>query len=443
MKPKLQTARPPELRTHLEFNLGLEDLAFGYWFYYYASLALTPVFFRSAPAQATLVDGIIQTIFLLLTLTWVWHRHRLQRTHFSWSFPSKMVVLYLLWAGVTLLWTHADSVPVAFSYWAVAVVVIITAYLLVCCGSIERIADKSMRGAVLGALVLAVTTVATFRGGFDADRLGDLEYLHPNQLGRAMAITALCALHLAIQARSSKQRWFYGSAVLGLLATLVASVSKTSIAGFVLAAMVYIAGSKVSRRTKLAIGGAIVALMLAAAPFLIDRIETYSRGIHGDAFETLSGRTTLWSDTWDMICDQPVVGYGFYSYRDYGPQIFAMRVPMAHNEWLQLWWTYGIIGVIISVAIYAGLVKQWYRGRKLPSIAPQANLAMALLILAWVRGVTEAATIGLVYELPMVVLMSAWMALPLRAVVPVRTPVRVTTVPIPVPAGRYENSAGS
>jgi exopolysaccharide production protein ExoQ len=408
-------------RGPLSFTLrfGIEHIAFGYWFYIWGvSLAMTPLIFRQSPATATVLSGIMDVVFFTFTLAFLWQQNRVGRLRAGWFGPIKVVATFLLWAGVTLCWTRCATPEIAFAYWLQSVLQVGLVLMLVCGGDAVRVIRKSLEGAVVGALFLVPILLLNYRGGAGEDRMGDPMFFHPNQVGRAMAITGLFAMYLATQSPRGWRRWFWGSSGLVLLGVLVASFSKTSLVGFFLAVAFFILSSKAVRRVKLALAAAVVVVLLVSTPFMIASFDDYSRGIHGNAIETLSGRTTLWADTWDLITVNPIVGYGFYSFRDYGPQIFEVRVPMAHNEWLQLWFSYGLIGVLIAAAIYVHLALVALRARRRPETNPQASLALALLILALTRGLTEAGTTGLVYELIIVVLMTAWMVLPLRRRVP-------------------------
>jgi O-antigen ligase len=419
-------------RGPLSFTLrfGIEHIAFGYWFYVWGiSLLMTPLVFRQSPATATLLSGIMDFIFFTFTLAFLWQQNRVARLRLGWFGPVKVIAAFLVWAGITLCWTRCATPEIAFAYWMQTVLQVGLVLMLVCGGDVVRVIRRSLEGSVIGGLFLVPILLLNYRGGAGEDRMGDPMFFHPNQVGRAMAITGLYAIYLATQSHRGWRRWFWGSTGLVLLGVLVASFSKTSIVGFFLAAAFLILSSKTVRRVKLGLATALIVVLLVSTPFMIASFDDYSRGIHGDAVETLTGRTSLWADTWDLITVKPILGYGFYSFRDYGPQIFEMRVPMAHNEWLQLWFSYGLIGVLIGAAIYVCLALVAFRARGRPETNPQASLALALLILALIRGLTEAATTGLVYELTIVVLMTAWMVLPLRRRIPATVSSGATTSP--------------
>ena len=94
----------------------------------------------------------------------------------------------------------------------------------------------------------------------------------------------------------------------------------------------------------------VLGVALVAVPLVLNRMyESEGRS----RVESFSGRTELWQQTLDMIRDRPIQGYGFLSFRDYGPQPFSdIRVVHAHDEWLNLWFTLGLVGVVLAAASY-------------------------------------------------------------------------------------------
>ena len=111
-----------------------------------------------------------------------------------------------------------------------------------------------------------------------------------------------------------------------------------------------------------------------------------------------------------MIRDNPVLGYGFFSFRNYGPQIFSdIKLVHAHNEWLNLWFSLGLVGVVLALLIYATYLRQMFRASKWPQSAPKTALAIALVSFTLVRGITEA-TNSLVYPMALMFLILLWTA---------------------------------
>jgi exopolysaccharide production protein ExoQ len=239
-------------------------------------------------------------------------------------------------------------------------------------------------------------------------RLGDEDLLHPNSIGNYTGVALLCTIYLGLKAaRRSWARIFWMGVGAVLLITLLRSGSKTALGAFAIACFTYFLRSNRPRWQKVAAGMVVVLASLVAVPLVLNRVyqsEGRSR------VESFSGRTELWQQTWDMIRDNPIKGYGFLSFRDYGPQPFSdIRVVHAHDEWLNLWFTLGLVGVALAAGTYYTYFRQARRASRWGLTAAPAALAMSLLVFSLVRGVTEAAN-GLVFPMALMLLTLFWIA---------------------------------
>lgn len=391
-----------------KYHIKVEDVGFWFWLVTGAKSFLVFLFFKDNAALGTLVGGLLSAGFaFFLTLPLL--SGRLPQKNFRWPTAAKLLLAYLLWSAVTLLWTYADSRFIAFSYWAVLALDVLVVFLLVNLGQVKQVAIKSLHGLTWGALILAC--VALLSPGTEDNRLGNESFLHPNVIGNQLAIASLCSIHLVLQLHgrpAERLRWVLISSVLTF--TLLQSLSKTSIISFLGAVMVYIFASKISIKKKVVLALLMVGGIAVSYGALEAYVTQYVSISQGKQLETFTGRTLIWETTWQMIQENPLWGYGFLSFRDYGPQIAAIRLYTAHNEWLQNWFSLGFIGLALSILVYG--TYYWYIQRiaKDRSSIPQVTLALALLVYGLIRGTTEGALGGLLYPLPLMLLMLAWVA---------------------------------
>jgi O-antigen ligase len=198
--------------------------------------------------------------------------------------------------------------------------------------------------------------------------------------------------------------------LLFLLFTLLRSLSKTSILGFLIAALVYVIRSKISIQRKItlvSVAAVIIAISSAALSSYLDKYLNEQQG--GAALETASGRTVLWEIAWQMIQENPIWGYGYLSYRDLAPQVIALRLVHPHNEWLNVWFNLGGVGLVLVVLTY--LTYAWQVLRAAQARLPQEALGLALLVYFLIRGLTEASVADFcVYPSSLMILMLGWMS---------------------------------
>lgn len=386
----------------------VETIGFLFWFF--AGVKPVLVFlFANNPATATLVLSVGDAVFFgALAFAFITRMvlHRMGESEIVWPAAAKLMFLFLAWAAVSLLWTRSDTPGSAVGYWGLIALDLLVVVLLFRLGDLEIVARRSIEGLVLGTAMMSVMALLFLaRSGA---RLGDEDLLHPNSIGNYTGVALLCTIYLvAHSARRSWMRILWMGVGAVLLLTLLRSGSKTALGAFAIACFTYLLRSSRPRWQKVAAGLVVVLGSLVVVPLVLNRMyqsEGKSR------VESFSGRTELWQQTWDMIRDNPIKGYGFLSFRDYGPQPFSdIRVVHAHDEWLNLWFTLGLVGVVLTAASYYAYFRQARRASRWGVTAGPAALAMSLLIFALVRGVTEAAN-GFVYPMTLMLLILFWIS---------------------------------
>ncbi len=103
------------------------------------------------------------------------------------------------------------------------------------------------------------------------------------------------------------------------------------------------------------LGGAVLGSVWAASPMFQQRIQ---EAINAEG--SAGWRLDTWRDTMVMIQDAPILGFGPGSYKwRYSPyQTWETNiwVDYTHNEYLQLWAEYGLVGLIIMLLIVGSIV---------------------------------------------------------------------------------------
>ncbi len=117
-------------------------------------------------------------------------------------------------------------------------------------------------------------------------------------------------------------------------------------------------GRRISFGLPLAVVGvALLAISGLAWYFLNQQFGT------GKVLENLNGRTQIWSRALEQWTLSPVTGTGARSFEYYEPSFRDLRIPwvtwndtdvdaiFAHNDWVQLLADYGLIGLVLAVAV--------------------------------------------------------------------------------------------
>jgi O-antigen ligase len=125
----------------------------------------------------------------------------------------------------------------------------------------------------------------------------------------------------------------------------------------------------------------------------------------GNEAETLTGRVGIWNYVWERSIEQPWIGHGFHSFRNVIPAFGPFEAWHAHNELLQLFYTYGVVGILLFIAVYGGLFLQI---RRLSGRSYKAFF-YSLLVFTAIRGLADTDRFELTLPLWFVFLISSLM----------------------------------
>jgi exopolysaccharide production protein ExoQ len=275
---------------------------------------------------------------------------------------------------ISLGWSQAP-LDAAAGYWLSWTADVAAVWFLLREGDPKTKAAAIMKGFVWGACIVAA--IAWAIPAAEDLRLGDLLFLHPNLLGFLFSIATFMAIHLAHE--TTLWRW----PAIFLAGTLLRTISKSSIFAFLIAFSFYLLrDSTLSRKIKFRIGIVAVLILASLSGLLEAYFTTYTLSTDP---ETLTGRTLIWTLSLDYALKQPILGYGFYSYRFIMPPFGTFEAQQAHNELLQQFFSFGAVGVILLIGLYWAFIRQI---RRAPA-SHLKNLAGPILLFALIRGLTD------------------------------------------------------
>lgn len=330
--------------------------------------------------------------------------------------PVRWAEVFLGFSGLSLLWSSTASLPAAAAFWCAMASDAGIVVLLLGANPGEKTTANLMKGYVWGACAVAV--IAWLLPAQSDLRLGDEELLGPNQIGYLCAFAIFFAQYLM---REKSGNW--SAAVLLLALTLLRSLSKTSILAFLAAQLFLLAYDQSIRlRTKILLALVGAAIVAAFLPLLFSYYDIYSNA--GNQSETLTGRLGLWAVILAEAVERPWIGHGFHSVwkviPPFGPDQFEAR--HAHNELLQQFYAYGVVGILMFLGIYGSLclaVRKMVTG-------PRKTFLFGFLIFILLRGLTDTEPFDMSLPLWAIVMVSPLMFRE-RAVRPAGKPMVFTT----------------
>lgn len=299
----------------------------------------------------------------------------------------RWVLIFLAFSCMSLLWSATASMPAAIAYWCAMAADVAMVVLLLRMGPVKEVATALMKGYVVGACVIAI--IAWLLPAQSDLRLGDEELLGPNEIGYLCAFALFFVQYLM---REKVAKWGLPTFVLAV--TLLRSLSKTSIIAFLIAeSFLLIRDKSILRRTKVALILAGMTTVGIFSSLLISYFDIYTSA--GNSPETLTGRIGIWTVILAEAIQQPWIGHGFHSVWNVIPPFGDFEARHAHNELIQQFYAYGVVGV----SMLGGLYGSFYRQARRLSAPWMRTLWLALLLFVLVRGLTDTETFDL--SLPM------------------------------------------
>jgi exopolysaccharide production protein ExoQ len=358
-------------------------------------VCLTVLWFQDEPENASILSVALSlTLLIAAALSTIGSRPTIPKSSFQTP-TLRSIAAFLGFALLSLLWTPAP-LSAAAGYWCAWAADIATIWFIFRDGPPENSAAFLMKGFVCGSCLVAI--VAWSLPSTQDLRLGDEDFLHPNAIGFLFCIATLLASHLA----RKSALWTVPAFFLG--ATLIRTLSKSSIIAFVVAfGFALIRDSTLSRKVKIWISIAAGIIVASLWGLLEAYLITYSQGIGP---ETLTGRTLIWAVTLEYAIKKPLLGNGFYSYRFIVPAFGTFEAQQAHDELLQQFFSFGAIGVLLTITLYWLFFRQI---RRTPT-SHLKTLAATLLLFALIRGLTDTQNFDLSFPLWLMAMLSILLA---------------------------------
>ncbi len=301
------------------------------------------------------------------------------------SAPTTLAALLLFWAGLSLLWTPHPATAAA--YFLANLVLALISYMLCKLYPISDVFLVTCKGTAYAAA--ASTPLSIVLIGFSSGRLGGVNgNSMTSVISSAGILGTICVVYLFQVKAISKYLAIVFFSI--NMASLYLTFNKTGIIAFVMAAIVFVVlapGDSKQRTKRVAI--LLVGLTLALYG-LSSKIAEYATKSEGA--ETLSGRTILWASTYKQIVNGPYIrGYGETAFLTLGPGINSdlQHFVHPHNEFLAIWFNFGLVGVVLVYSAYFALanvsLKAYKRGVGHPAV-----LVLCVVINYLVYGIASA-----------------------------------------------------
>ncbi|MBW4534073.1 MAG: O-antigen ligase family protein [Pleurocapsa minor HA4230-MV1] len=190
-------------------------------------------------------------------------------------------------------------------------------------------------------------------------------FTHKNQYGAFMALGSVVFFLNAI--RGEKNSWIYWVLLVLGCASMVMSQSTTALATFGVMLILCLIYRIFRWRYEVMLSAvlAVTIIGLIALIWVAGYIGSDSLFSSVGKDASLSGRTDIWRYVWDQIQLRPLFGYGLAAFWNgyEGPSGYiqlAMRIAViyAHNGFLDIWLSIGLVGLSVFLAGFVITSKQ-------------------------------------------------------------------------------------
>ncbi len=205
----------------------------------------------------------------------------------------------------------------------------------------------------------------------------------PNTMGMFIITLFPLLLFTDISKKGTGRLFKLGTLIVTLL-TLIMTGSRGSFLGLTISMGLVLAEK---RQFKLFVYGLAIILLITPVilygPFenmVFDRIKVQEEQ---EISTYSSGRWEAWKATLNMVAKKPILGHGFNSFR----YVFAMEAwgfeSSAHNEYIQLLYEQGIIGLFLYLSMFMSIWIHLYKNKNPISDAGRYGLTAFLVAISF------------------------------------------------------------
>ncbi len=295
----------------------------------------------------------------------------------AFSFDLKSPVFLLLslftfWSVVSSLWSPNPVLTIAKSaeLWCMTLAAVIFVTLVArgqpTNGKLETILALSLVAVICGLVISniyfwGVPLPTTGDGSLPLELIGEevslerprliLAYQHPLLTGDLLSLSVICLFV------SNLGKVWKGLLIPGVLALLWLTDARGPTGGLIVAMVAILFLRLRKNDVRATVVMLVISIGFAVALFFQNHLPAAMSSLMSDDVPTLNSRTDLWAKTLSHIWAQPLLGTGYYASRYLLVKDFEWG-GHAHNSFLEVQMTTGVIGLLILCAFVLYVFKE-------------------------------------------------------------------------------------
>ena len=298
-----------------------------------------------------------------------------------------LFVGYGLFMAASAIW--APFPQLALARGGQLLVLVLLMWLIASTPSVRRQVLTTMAGAAVVVTTLSIPFGFVIRG--DPGRFSWF-LLHPIPAGIYLGIS--CMIMATVLA--NRQRWLLSrSARLGVsvlllvhVAALLATISRGPIIATACGAVIVLWVSYPRHRRAVLVLGLGAIAVVGWAVFEEPLMRFFLRSQDVAAFVSLSGRTDLWAEAWELFKNSPLIGHGYGATR--GLFLETIGLGGAHSMVVELMINGGLLAIGLFAALFISILTRmgrWTGDRSLVLPRDELALSLGIVTLLLVSGV--------------------------------------------------------
>lgn len=333
---------------------------------------VTPIGYNGAMMPDLYRGAYFQIGVLFLAVLWFFQQINLKKIQIIYDLVGILILAFLIWATLSLLWAddHFEALKLLTIWWCAGLLYFLVIQIFKDKQSIYRL----LLGIVVSGLLIALLGISQHL--FDLDWISQTKAPGATFGNRNMAVHFLVmviplSIGLLFCSENKIQQVIIGAAFFFMMLYFFYAASRAgflSVFAEIVLFSLFILKYRKNKWNKqyIALVAIAMAIPLTIASFsprsidMVDRISSIFAQTSTD--HQRNNRISMWFNTYPMIKDNPVLGVGAGNWRIYYPHYLDSIIKdkevkenrmhqHAHNDWLEIVSSLGIVGLALLLGI--------------------------------------------------------------------------------------------
>ncbi len=344
---------------------------------------VTPIGYNGAMMPDLYRGAYFQIGILFLVALWFFQQINLKKRQIIRSHVEIPILLFLAWATLSLLWVddYFEAFKLLTIWWCAGLLYFLVTQIFRDRRSIETLS----MGIVISGFLVSLLGVGQYLFGLDwiAQTVKPAAtFGNKNMAVHFLVMVIPLSIGLLLHVRQKNQQMIIAACLLPMMLFLFYANSRAGLLALLAEIALFTLFILKNRKNRLRSTQYIVVIAAILIPSLIagfgyrsvefsDRFSEVYKGLSKD-YRYANPRVSMWMNTLAMAKDNPALGVGAGNWRIHYPHYLDSTVrdksmnearmhQHAHNDWLEILSSLGIVGIVLLIWIMFMIGRLIYR----------------------------------------------------------------------------------